>query len=49
VIRADRHLIGQLAPNATMLLVPVQPDQAERILHEKLALWAEWLPGLALG
>lgn len=48
VIRADRHLIGQLAPNATMLLVPVQPDQAERILHEKLGLWAEWLPGLAL-
>ncbi|MBL0965928.1 biotin-dependent carboxyltransferase family protein [Blastomonas sp. UPD001] len=48
VIRADRHLIGQLAPNATMLLVPVQPDQAEQILHEKLKLWAEWLPGLAL-
>lgn len=48
VIRADRHLIGQLAPNATMLLVPVQPEQAEQILHEKLKLWAEWLPGLAL-
>jgi biotin-dependent carboxylase-like uncharacterized protein len=48
VIRADRHLIGQLAPNATMLLVPVQPDQAEQILHEKMKLWAEWLPGLSL-
>lgn len=48
VIRADRHLIGQLAPNATMLLVPVQPEQGEQILAEKIALWAEWLPGLAL-
>ncbi len=49
VIRADRHLIGQLAPNATMLLVPVQGDQAQQIHAEKLGLWAEWLPGLALG
>jgi len=48
VIRADRHLIGQLAPNATMLLVPVQPDQAQQIYIEKLKLWAEWLPGLTL-
>lgn len=48
VIRADRHLIGQLAPNATMLLVPVQPEQAEQIHAEKLALWTDWLPGLAL-
>jgi biotin-dependent carboxylase-like uncharacterized protein len=48
VIRADRHLIGQLAPNATMLLVPVQPEKAEQILTEKIGLWAEWLPGLAL-
>ena len=48
VIRADRHLIGQLAPNATMLLVPVQPEQAEQIHSEKIGLWAEWLPGLAL-
>ncbi|WP_373489241.1 biotin-dependent carboxyltransferase family protein [Blastomonas sp.] len=48
VIRADRHLIGQLAPNATMLLVPVQPEQAETIFAEKMKLWADWLPGLAL-
>lgn len=48
VIRADRHLIGQLAPNATMLLVPVQPEQAEQIYADKLALWADWLPGLRL-
>jgi allophanate hydrolase len=48
VIRADRHLIGQLAPNATMLMVPVQPEQAEQIYAEKLAMWADWLPGLAL-
>ncbi|WP_017669823.1 biotin-dependent carboxyltransferase family protein [Blastomonas sp. AAP53] len=48
VIRADRHLIGQLAPNATMLLVPVQPEQGEQIHAEKIGLWAEWLPGLAL-
>ncbi|MDM7957848.1 biotin-dependent carboxyltransferase family protein [Blastomonas sp.] len=48
VIRADRHLIGQLAPNATMLLVPVQGEQAEQIHSEKLGLWAEWLPGLTL-
>lgn len=48
VIRADRHLIGQLAPNATMLMVPVQPEQAEQIHADKLALWADWLPGLTL-
>jgi allophanate hydrolase len=48
VIRADRHLIGQLAPNTTMLLVPVQPDQAQQILSDKLALWADWLPDLGL-
>lgn len=48
VIRADRHLIGQLAPNATMLMVPVQPEQAEQIYADKLGLWSDWLPGLAL-
>lgn len=48
VIRADRHLIGQLAPNATMLLVPVQGEQAEQIHAEKVALWSAWLPGLTL-
>lgn len=48
VIRADRHLIGQLAPNATMLLVPVQAEQAEQIHAEKLGLWSDWLPGLML-
>jgi biotin-dependent carboxylase-like uncharacterized protein len=48
VIRADRHLIGQLAPNATMLLVPVQGEQAEQIHADKLSLWSDWLPGLTL-
>lgn len=48
VIRADRHLIGQLAPNATMMLVPVQPEQAEQIYAEKLQLWSDWLPSLTL-
>lgn len=48
VIRADRHLIGQLAPNATMMLVPVQPEQAQQIYAEKIQLWSDWLPGLTL-
>lgn len=48
IIRADRHLIGQLAPNATMMLVPVQPEQGEQIYAEKLQLWSDWLPGVTL-
>ena len=48
VIRADRHLIGQLAPGAHVLFASVSSETAREIYRAKTRLWAGWLPGLSL-
>lgn len=48
VIRADRHLIGQLGAGASVELVVISPDRAREICRNKTQKWAEWLPGLSL-
>lgn len=48
VIRADRHLMGQLAPGARVQFQSVTPETARTIYIDKIQLWAGWLPGLSL-
>ena len=43
VIRADRHLIGQIRPSSRVTFVPVSPARARDILIEKQALFARHL------
>ena len=47
VIRADRHLIGQLRPGASLGFIERAPTRAEDDLREKIAYWEAWLPGCA--
>ncbi len=48
VIRADRHLIGQLRPGSKVQLVQITPDRATEIYREKLKLLKPWLGELKL-
>ena len=41
VIRADRHLMGQIKPGDTVRFMAVEPDEAAKILTEKNSLYAE--------
>lgn len=43
VIRADRHLIGQLKPGSRVQFVRSTLERATKIYHEKLALLKPWL------
>jgi len=43
VIRADRHLIGQLKPGSSVQLVQTTSERAAKIYREKLALLKPWL------
>jgi len=48
VIRADRHLLGQLRPgNSVRFLLKTQPE-AEVALRAKQALLSAWMPGFRL-
>lgn len=49
VIRADRHLIGQLRPGAQLRLVLCTPDRAREIHCQKLSLWRTIVPDIRLG
>ncbi|MEM6537958.1 MAG: biotin-dependent carboxyltransferase family protein [Pseudomonadota bacterium] len=44
VIRSDRHLIGQLAPNARVRFVTCAPEEAVAILKQKTDLIRTWVP-----
>lgn len=48
VIRADRHLIGQLRPNDRVQLLQTSPDKAQQIYRQKLALLRSWLGEVSL-
>lgn len=43
IIKADRHLTGQLRPGTKLQLVSVTPEQAMKIYQEKLVLLKPWL------
>lgn len=43
VIRADRHLIGQLAAGSRVRFVQTTPERATEIHREKLSLLTSWL------
>ena len=43
VIRADRHLMGQIRPGDTVRFMEVSPERAAHILTEKRTLYENWL------
>lgn len=47
VIRADRHLVGQLRPGDSLAFLQRTPAEAVGELREKVAYWEAWLPGCA--
>ncbi|MEO9468898.1 biotin-dependent carboxyltransferase family protein [Parasphingorhabdus sp.] len=48
VIRADRHLIGQLRSNAEVQLLLITTEQAAQIYRQKLVLLKPWLGDISL-
>lgn len=48
IIRADRHLIGQLRPGGKIYLVAISPAQANNLYRAKQQLLAPWLGELGL-
>ncbi len=46
VARADRHLIGQMAPGDHIQFLPRQPQDAVNELRLKHDYWGQWLPGI---
>ena len=48
VIRADRHLLGQLRPGDSLRFVMRTQGQAEAALHAKQALLESWVPDFRL-
>ncbi|SIO05861.1 allophanate hydrolase [Parasphingorhabdus marina DSM 22363] len=48
VIRADRHLIGQLRPGDRVQLVLTSPEKAQEIYRQKLKLLQPWLGDISL-
>tara|TARA_R110001606_G_scaffold240211_1_gene388324 strand:- start:21 stop:968 length:948 start_codon:yes stop_codon:yes gene_type:complete len=48
VIRADRHLIGQLAPGSRIQFVETTTERATDIYRDKLALLSSWLGQIKL-
>ncbi len=48
VIRADRHLLGQLRPGDSVRFLQRTQAQAEEALHAKQALLQAWLPDFRL-
>lgn len=48
VIRADRHLLGQLRPGSRIRFLYRTQERAEADLHAKQAMLEDWLPGFQL-
>lgn len=46
VARADRHLLGQLAPGDHLRFLPRKPEDAIAELRAKHEFWRPWLPGV---
>lgn len=47
VVRADRHLAGQLRPGDRLSFAPRTPTEARDELREKVRYWSRWMPGCA--
>ena len=43
IARADRHLLGQVRPGNTVMLLRRTPDDAVQDFHDKQALFRDWL------
>lgn len=48
VIRADRHLLGQIRPGDRVHFLKRTPDEAATDLRRKTAYFRDWLPDLSL-
>lgn len=48
IIRSDRHLVGQLRPNAEVQFVMISPEKATQIYRQKLLLLEPWLGDISL-
>jgi len=48
VIRADRHIIGQIKSGDTIQFIPNKPHEARRVYINKLNLWRKFIPNLRL-
>jgi len=48
VIRADRHLIGQIRPGMRIRLIPIESGRARDVHRHKLMLWRRIVPDLRL-
>lgn len=48
VIRADRHLIGQLKPSSKIQMIFISPKRATEIYREKLTQLKPWLGDISL-
>jgi len=48
VIRADRHLLGQIRPGGRVHFLKRTPDEAAEDLRRKTAYFRDWLPDLVL-
>ncbi len=48
IIRADRHLIGQIRPGDSIKLVRKNASQAQQIYRQKMDFWRQYLPDLRL-
>lgn len=46
IARADRHLLGQMRANDSLLLLPRHPDEAVNELRAKHDVWRQWLPDI---
>lgn len=48
IIRADRHLLGQLRPGDLVRLEKTSPDDAVELYQKQAALFADWLDTTSL-
>ncbi len=48
IIRADRHLIGQIRPGDNITLVHKDAAQAQQIYRQKMDFWRQYVPDIRL-
>ncbi len=48
VIRADRHIMGQIKSGDSLYFILQKPHEARGVYEKKLNMWREYIPGLRL-
>ncbi len=48
VIRADRHIIGQIKSSDKISFIANKPHEARRVYQQKLKMWRDYIPDLHL-